>query len=204
MSYGSSPPAEVLYAEKPIDTPPTAVIESTCFRQTEYVGALRGTRNPQLAAQLISYLLDVPFQESMPLDAAPVVELTKDIEKSLNDAMYNVHEKEHHQLFHFIKRNFLNLLVDKSKSEKFEFEKVKQLSEKINNNDAALSTLKTAANSYMRLLSQHKLREKYVRKYMVHAKFIGDYLIFLFLIIPSIPGLVFNSWPYFMAVYTVK
>ena len=67
VSYGSSPPAEVLYAEKPIDTPPTAVIESTCFRQTEYVGALRGTRNPNLAVQLISYLLDVPFQESMPL-----------------------------------------------------------------------------------------------------------------------------------------
>ena len=67
VSYGSSPPAEVLYAEKPIDTPPTAVIESTCFRQTEYVGALRGTRNPNVAAQLISYLLDVPFQESMPL-----------------------------------------------------------------------------------------------------------------------------------------
>jgi thiamine transport system substrate-binding protein len=67
VGYGSSPPAEVLYAEKPIDTPPTAVIESTCFRQTEYVGALRGTRNPKLAAQLIAYLLDVPFQESMPL-----------------------------------------------------------------------------------------------------------------------------------------
>ena len=67
VSYGSSPPAEVLYAEKPIDSPPTAAIESTCFRQTEYVGVLRGARNPNLAAQLISYLLDVPFQESMPL-----------------------------------------------------------------------------------------------------------------------------------------
>ena len=67
VSYGSSPPAEVLYAEKPIDTPPTAVIESTCFRQTEYVGALRGTRNPNNAKLLISYLLDEPFQESMPL-----------------------------------------------------------------------------------------------------------------------------------------
>jgi len=67
VSYGSSPPAEVLYSEKPINTPPTAVIASTCFRQTEYVGALRGTRNPKLATQLISYLLDVPFQESMPL-----------------------------------------------------------------------------------------------------------------------------------------
>jgi thiamine transport system substrate-binding protein len=47
--------------------PTTGVIESTCFRQTEYVGALRGTKNPKLAALLISYLLDTTFQESMPL-----------------------------------------------------------------------------------------------------------------------------------------
>jgi thiamine transport system substrate-binding protein len=67
VSYGSSPPAEVLYAATPIDEPPTGVIESTCFRQTEYVGVLRGTRNPTVARALVDYLLDVPFQESMPL-----------------------------------------------------------------------------------------------------------------------------------------
>lgn len=67
VSYGSSPPAEVLYAATPIDEPPTGVIESTCFRQTEYVGVLRGTRNPGIARALVDYLLDVPFQESMPL-----------------------------------------------------------------------------------------------------------------------------------------
>lgn len=67
VSYGSSPPAEVLYSPTPISEPPTAVIESTCFRQTEYVGALRGSQNPRLAQKLIEYLLDVKFQESMPL-----------------------------------------------------------------------------------------------------------------------------------------
>jgi thiamine transport system substrate-binding protein len=67
VSYGSSPPAEVLYSPTPITEPPTAVIESTCFRQTEYVGALRGTQNPRLAQKLVEYLLDVKFQESMPL-----------------------------------------------------------------------------------------------------------------------------------------
>jgi thiamine transport system substrate-binding protein len=67
VSYGSSPPAEVLYSPTPINEPPTAVIESTCFRQTEYVGALRGTQNPRLAQKLVEYLLDVKFQESMPL-----------------------------------------------------------------------------------------------------------------------------------------
>lgn len=67
VSYGSSPPAEIVFATSPIDAPPTRVVESTCFRQTEYVGVLRGARNPNLGAQLVRYLLDVQFQESMPL-----------------------------------------------------------------------------------------------------------------------------------------
>lgn len=67
VSYGSSPPAEVLYATTPIDEPPTAVIESTCFRQTEYVGVLRGTTNPDGAKRLMDFLLGKEFQESMPL-----------------------------------------------------------------------------------------------------------------------------------------
>ena len=67
VSYGSSPPAEVLYATTPIDEPPTAVIESTCFRQTEYVGVLRGTKNPTGAKKLMDFLLGKQFQESMPL-----------------------------------------------------------------------------------------------------------------------------------------
>lgn len=67
VSYGSSPPAEVVYSATPVSEPPTAVIESTCFRQTEYVGILRGTKNRDIAQKLVDYLLDVPFQESMPL-----------------------------------------------------------------------------------------------------------------------------------------
>lgn len=67
VSYGSSPPAEVLYAATPIDEPPTAVIESTCFRQTEYAGVLRGTKNPDGAKKLLDFLLGKQFQESMPL-----------------------------------------------------------------------------------------------------------------------------------------
>lgn len=68
VSYGSSPPAEIVYAADPasVTEPDSGVIESTCFRQTEYVGILRGTGNPNLARRLVEYLLDVPFQESMP------------------------------------------------------------------------------------------------------------------------------------------
>ena len=67
VSYGSSPPAEVLYSATPINEPPTGVIEDTCFRQTEYVGVLRGTKNKEIAQKLVDYLLDTKFQESMPL-----------------------------------------------------------------------------------------------------------------------------------------
>lgn len=67
VSYGSSPPAEVVYSATPIDEPPTGVMEATCFRQTEYVGVLRGTQNEDIAKQLVDYLLGKTFQESMPL-----------------------------------------------------------------------------------------------------------------------------------------
>lgn len=67
VSYGSSPPAEVLYSATPIDEPPTGVIEGTCFRQTEYVGVLRGTKNEEIAQKLVDYLLNTKFQESIPL-----------------------------------------------------------------------------------------------------------------------------------------
>lgn len=67
VSYGSSPPAEVVYSATPIDEPPTGVVEATCFRQIEYVGVLRGTKNPGIARKLVEYLLARKFQESMPL-----------------------------------------------------------------------------------------------------------------------------------------
>jgi thiamine transport system substrate-binding protein len=69
VSYGSSPPAEIVYAADPssVTEPDSGVIESTCFRQTEYAGVLRGTRNPGIAQKLAEYLLDRRFQESMPL-----------------------------------------------------------------------------------------------------------------------------------------
>ena len=68
VSYGSSPPAEIVYADpkKPVTQPDSGVIESTCIRQTEYAGTLRGTKNPNIAAELVDYLLGKEFQESMP------------------------------------------------------------------------------------------------------------------------------------------
>jgi thiamine transport system substrate-binding protein len=68
VSYGSSPPFEVLYAVEPLDAAPTGVIESTCFRQIEFAGVLRGTEAPQAARRLVDFLITERFQREVPLN----------------------------------------------------------------------------------------------------------------------------------------
>jgi thiamine transport system substrate-binding protein len=69
VSYGSSPAAEVVYASQPVDESPTAsiVAPGTCYRQIEFVGIQKGTPNRALAEKFVDFMLDVPFQEDMPL-----------------------------------------------------------------------------------------------------------------------------------------
>jgi len=67
VSYGSSPPAEVIFAEPPRSDAPTGVSEGTCFRQQEYAGVLRGTDHPTEAAQLVQFLIGERFQRELPL-----------------------------------------------------------------------------------------------------------------------------------------
>lgn len=69
VSYGSSPAAEVIFAENPMDDAPTASIlgPDTCFRQIEYVGILKGTQRRALAEKLVDFMLSQQFQEDVPL-----------------------------------------------------------------------------------------------------------------------------------------
>jgi thiamine transport system substrate-binding protein len=69
VSYGSSPAAEVIFAENPIVDAPTASITGpdACFRQIEFVGILKGTKNRALAATFVDFMLSKPFQEDVPL-----------------------------------------------------------------------------------------------------------------------------------------
>jgi thiamine transport system substrate-binding protein len=68
VSYGSSPPFEVLFAATPLDTAPTGVVESTCYRQVEFAGVLAGTKHPAEARMLIDFLISAEFQADVPLD----------------------------------------------------------------------------------------------------------------------------------------
>jgi thiamine transport system substrate-binding protein len=67
VSYASSPPVEVYYADPPVDEAPTGVLTDGCFRQIEFAGVLAGTAHPEAAGRLVDVLLSDTFQEDMPL-----------------------------------------------------------------------------------------------------------------------------------------
>ena len=69
VSYGTSPAAEVIFAESQLDDAPTASIlgPDTCFRQIEFVGILNGTQNRALAEKFVDFMLSKQFQEDMPM-----------------------------------------------------------------------------------------------------------------------------------------
>ncbi|MFD8234208.1 thiamine ABC transporter substrate binding subunit [Streptomyces sp. NPDC059696] len=68
VSYASSPPAEVVYADPKPSTAPTGVAEGTCFRQVEYAGLLAGARNSEGGKAFLDFLVSRTFQEDMPLN----------------------------------------------------------------------------------------------------------------------------------------
>jgi thiamine transport system substrate-binding protein len=69
VSYASSPPVEVFFADQPFDEAPTGVViaDGSCFRQIEFVGILKGTENRDLAEQWIDFMLGTTFQQDIPL-----------------------------------------------------------------------------------------------------------------------------------------
>jgi thiamine transport system substrate-binding protein len=69
VSYASSPPVEVHYAEEPFEEAPTAAVvgDGSCFRQIEFVGILKGAQNRDLAEAWVDFMLGTAFQEDIPL-----------------------------------------------------------------------------------------------------------------------------------------
>ena len=68
VSYASDPAAAVYYATDPKPTvSPVGTLLSSCFRQVEFVGVLKGTSHPKEAHELIDYMLEHSFQADVPL-----------------------------------------------------------------------------------------------------------------------------------------
>lgn len=69
VSYSSSPAAEFIYAELELEESPTAsiVADDACWRQIEFAGIVKGTRQRDLAEKFIDFLLSKDFQEDLPM-----------------------------------------------------------------------------------------------------------------------------------------
>jgi thiamine transport system substrate-binding protein len=68
VSYASSPPAEVYFADPQPEEAPTGVVEASCFRQVEFAGILRGTEHEEAAQRVIDWMLSEEFQADIPLN----------------------------------------------------------------------------------------------------------------------------------------
>jgi thiamine transport system substrate-binding protein len=67
VSYASSPPVEVLYADPPTTVAPTAAVAGTCFRQVEFAGVLNGAAHTKAARKLVDFMIAKLFQSDIPL-----------------------------------------------------------------------------------------------------------------------------------------
>lgn len=68
VSYATSPPADVVFADPPKTTTDVGVVDDACFRQIEFAGVLKGTKHAAAAHAFIDFLLSKAFQEDMPLN----------------------------------------------------------------------------------------------------------------------------------------
>ena len=70
VSYATSPAAEVFFAAdpKPADSPTGNILPPLgSFRQIEFVGVLKGAKEPALARKFVDLMLGKEFQEDVPL-----------------------------------------------------------------------------------------------------------------------------------------
>lgn len=95
VSYATSPPAEIVYAEgEPPAQPSTSVMTDGCYRQIEYAGILAGTDQPEAAQRVIDWLLSPEVQQDIPLnmfvfpamDGTPLPEVFTDFAAQVEDA----------------------------------------------------------------------------------------------------------------------
>ena len=67
VSYASSPPAAVYYADPKPSTSPVGTMLDSCFRQVEFAGVLKGTEHQAAARKLVDFMLSERFQADVPL-----------------------------------------------------------------------------------------------------------------------------------------
>ena len=67
LSYASSPPVELVFSEGAFTEPPSTVMLDSCASQVEYAGVLRGAEHPELARELVEFMLSPEWQQALPM-----------------------------------------------------------------------------------------------------------------------------------------
>jgi thiamine transport system substrate-binding protein len=67
VSYATSPPADIVYAQEPKDTTDVGVVTDGCYRQVEFAGVLHGTAHEAAARKLVDFLASDAVQADVPL-----------------------------------------------------------------------------------------------------------------------------------------
>ena len=67
VSYATSPPSEVIYADSRPSSAPTGVLTKTCFRQIEGVAVLKNAPHRANAKLLVDFMISKRFQRDLPL-----------------------------------------------------------------------------------------------------------------------------------------
>lgn len=72
VSYGTDAAYEVMNSPTPLTDPPVAAVvgPDTCFRQVEFIGILRGTKEEALAQKFVDFILSGQFQADIPIQMA--------------------------------------------------------------------------------------------------------------------------------------
>src|SRR5690606_37360797 len=81
----SSPPVEVVFSEGTLSEPSSAGMTGSCVEQVEYAGVLRGAEHPELARELLAFMVSPEWQRELPMSnfVFPVldVELPEEFEQ---------------------------------------------------------------------------------------------------------------------------
>jgi len=67
VSYASSPPATVYFADPPTTEATIGTMTGACFRQVEFAAILKGTAHQAAARKFVDFLLSPQFQADIPL-----------------------------------------------------------------------------------------------------------------------------------------
>jgi thiamine transport system substrate-binding protein len=104
VSYATSPAAEVFFSNGAATEPPTGNVlgDGACFRQVEFVGVLKGAKNPVAARKFIDFMLSQKFQQDIPaqmfvfpvMSDAKLPDFYKFAEKALKPAVISAADIE--------------------------------------------------------------------------------------------------------------